>query len=204
MEFFHIFSQDATIVHQWCRQNGLLSTGFPCPVDGCSGDMVLRSLSRGHGGVVFRCSSNRNHTRSSRVHSFFEKSNLLIQDIMLFIKSYLERNSLAQCSLFSGFSYTMTAINCASCIREVHVFKEYFYTDLRHRTLRRVVEIDESLFGRRVKFHRCNPNHGMKVMHFYIYIIYSPPFFPNARKINSNVFIDKIFVLSLKFLNIKF
>ena len=96
--FFHILSQDATIVHQWCRQNGLLSTGFPCSVDGCSGDMVLRSLSRGHGGVVFRCSSNRNHTRSSRVHSIFEKSNLLIQDIMLFIKSYLERNSLAQCS----------------------------------------------------------------------------------------------------------
>ncbi|XP_078329246.1 uncharacterized protein LOC111114334 [Crassostrea virginica] len=45
-------------------------------------------------------------------------------------------------------------------------FKEYFYTDLRHRTLRGVVEIDKSLFGRRVKFHRGNPNLGMKVWIF--------------------------------------
>lgn len=72
--FFHLFSQDDSVVHEWCRQKGLLATGFPCPVDDCSGNMDLRSLSRGHGGVVFRCSSNRNHTRVSRMYSFFEKS----------------------------------------------------------------------------------------------------------------------------------
>jgi hypothetical protein len=33
---------------------------------------------------------NRNHTKPSRTYSFFEKSNLLLQDIMLFIKCYLE------------------------------------------------------------------------------------------------------------------
>lgn len=163
---FHLFSQDDSVVHEWCRQNGLLATSFPCPVDDCSGNMDLRSLSRGHGGVVFRCSSNRNHTRVSRVYSFFEKSNVLLQDILLFIKSYLEKNSLAQCSRFSGFSYTTTAVNWASYIREV--FKEHFYTNLRHRKLRGIVEIDESLFGRRVKFHRGNPNRGMKVTNFKI------------------------------------
>lgn len=72
--FFHLFSQDDSVVHEWCRQKGLLPTGFPCPVDDCSGNMDLRSLSRGHGGVVFKCSINRNHTRVSRMYSFFEKS----------------------------------------------------------------------------------------------------------------------------------
>lgn len=72
--FFHLFSQDDSVVHEWCRQNGPLATGFPCQVDHCSGYMDLRPLSRGHGGVVFRCSSNRNHTRVSRMYSFFEKS----------------------------------------------------------------------------------------------------------------------------------
>lgn len=88
---FHLFSQDKSVVHEWCRKNGLLATGFPCPVDDCSGNMDLRSLSRGHGGVVFRCSRNRNHTRVSNMYSFFEKNNLLLQDILLFIKSYLEQ-----------------------------------------------------------------------------------------------------------------
>lgn len=88
---FHLFSQDNSVVHEWCRQNGLLATGFPCPVDDCSGNMDLRSLSRGHGGVVFRCSKNRNHTGVSSMYSFFEKTNLLLQDILLFIKSYLEQ-----------------------------------------------------------------------------------------------------------------
>lgn len=77
--FFHLFSQDDSVVHEWCRQNGPLATGFPCQVDHCSGYMDLRPLSRGHGGVVFRCSRNKNHTRVSRIYSFFEKSNLLLQ-----------------------------------------------------------------------------------------------------------------------------
>uniref|UniRef100_K1Q106 Uncharacterized protein n=1 Tax=Magallana gigas TaxID=29159 RepID=K1Q106_MAGGI len=32
-------------------------------------------------------------------------------DILLFIKSYLEKNSLAKCLRFSGFSYTTTVVN---------------------------------------------------------------------------------------------
>jgi hypothetical protein len=106
--------------------------------------MKLKTQSRGHGGVVFRCTKDRNHTKSSRTYSFFEKSNVLIQDVMLFIKSYLERNSLLQCARFSGLTYKTTAVNWASYVREI--FKEFFYTDLRHRQLRAVIEIDESLW----------------------------------------------------------
>lgn len=52
-------------------------------------------------------------------------------------------------------------INWASFVREM--FKEYFYRNLRFRKLHGVIEIDESLFGRRVKFHRGNPSRGLKV-----------------------------------------
>ena len=70
--------------------------------------MATNTLSRAPGGMVFRCSVNRTHTRSSRTYSFFDRSNLCLKDKILFIKSYLERNSLAQSARFSGMSYTTT------------------------------------------------------------------------------------------------
>lgn len=108
----------------------------------------------------FRCTVNRRHTKSSRSHSFFDKGNLVFQDIILFIKSYLEKNSLAQCARFIGMAYRSTAVNWASFMREV--FKEYFNNTLRNVKLQGIVEIDESLFGRRVKYHKGNPNRGLK------------------------------------------
>ena len=159
--FFKLFSQNDNDVYKWCQRNGLLATSFPCPVDNCSGVMATNTLSRAPGGMVFRCSVNRTHTKSSRTYSFFDRSNLCLQDIILFIKSYLERNSLAQSARFSGMSYTTTAVNWACFIREM--FKEHFYNDLRHRKFAGTVEIDESLFGRKVKYHKGNPNRGLKV-----------------------------------------
>nr|XP_011443777.2 uncharacterized protein LOC105339761 [Crassostrea gigas] len=119
---------------------------------------------RAPGGSIYRCSKNRDHTRASRTYSFFEKSILLIQDIMLFIKNYLEKCSLSQCARFSGMSYGSTSVNWASFIREI--FKEYFYRNLRFKKLHGIIEIEESLFGRRVKFHRGNPNRGLKIWIF--------------------------------------
>ena len=93
--------------------------------------------------------------------TLFYRSNLCLQDIILFIKSYLERNSLAQSARFSGMSYTTTAVNWACFIWEI--FKEHFYNDLRHRKLSGTVLIDESSFGRKDKYHKGNPNRGLKV-----------------------------------------
>ncbi|XP_061187524.1 uncharacterized protein LOC133195646 [Saccostrea echinata] len=134
-----------------------------CPYN-CDGQMSLKVLARAPGGSIFRCTKKRDHTKSSRTYSFFDKSNLMLQDIMVFIKSYLEKSSLAQCARFSGMAYGTTAVNWASFTREL--FKEYFYTNLRYRKMQGVVEIDESLFGRRVKFHRGNPNCGLKIWIF--------------------------------------
>lgn len=158
--FFYLFTQSEEDVYFWCRQNGLLATSFPCHVDKCTGEMALAALSRAPGGAIFRCTVNRRHTKSSRSHSFIDKSNLVLQDIILFIKSYLEKNSLAQCARFTGMAYRSTAVNWASFMREV--FKEYFNNTLRNVKLQGIVEIDESLFGRRVKYHKGNPNRGLK------------------------------------------
>lgn len=161
--FFTLFTRPEVEVQEWCRTHSLLATIFPCPYDGCEGHRSPKLMARASGGSIYRCSRNRDHTSASRIYSFFEKSNLQIQDIMLFIKSYLDTCSLAQCARFFGMSYGSTAVNYnwASFVREM--FKEYFYRNLRFRKLQGVIEIDESLFGRRVKFHRGNPSRGLKV-----------------------------------------
>lgn len=99
--FFYLFTQSEEDVYFWCRQNGLLATSFPCHVDNCTGEMALAALSRAPGGAIFRCTVNRRHTKSSRSHSFFDKSNLVLQDIILFIKSYPgEEQFGAMCTIY--------------------------------------------------------------------------------------------------------
>lgn len=129
--FFSLFTRQEEEVQEWCRSNGLLATVFPCPYDGCDGQMSPKTMVRAPGCSKYLCSKNRDHTRASRTYSFSEKSNLLIQDIMLFIKNYLDKCSLSQCARFSGMSYGRTSVNWASFIREI--FKEYFYRNLRFK-----------------------------------------------------------------------
>ncbi|XP_045206192.2 uncharacterized protein LOC123558376 [Mercenaria mercenaria] len=115
-------------------------------------------------GATLRCNKNRNHEIAIRTYSFFEASKLCNQDIFMFIKCYLDGLSLSQTSSFTGVHYKSTAVDWASFVREL--FKEHFHRSIRHRKLTGEVEIDESLFGRRVKFHRGNPNKGLKVWVF--------------------------------------
>lgn len=60
--FFHLFTQSDVDVYFWCRQNGLLTTSFPCHVENCTGEMTLAAFSRAPGGAIFRCIVNRRHT----------------------------------------------------------------------------------------------------------------------------------------------
>jgi hypothetical protein len=56
---------------------------------------------------------------------FFDRSNLMLQDIMVFLKSYIEKYNLAQCAKFAAMAYGSTAVNWGSFTREL--FKEHFY-----------------------------------------------------------------------------
>ena len=149
----------------WCREHNLIANTVLCSTQTggtkCGGTMDLNAYSGRAGGAVFRCRTNRNHEKPFRTNSFFKTSNLKIQDIMLFVRSYLDKCTLLQCSIFCGLAYGTTAVNWASFIREL--FKEHFHRNTKGKKLQGEIEIDESLFGRRVKYRRGNPNAGLKV-----------------------------------------
>lgn len=170
--FFRLFMSNETDVNDWCRRNGLLVSRLPCTSkkqngrrssegEKCDGIMVLKESACRTGGEILRCQKNRNHQKAMRVNSFFEGSTLTIPDCMLFIKCYLDKLSLLQCSKFVGIAYGSTAVNWGSFVREV--FKEHFHRNTRMKKLSGIVELDESLFGKRTKYHRGNPHGGMKV-----------------------------------------
>lgn len=107
--FFRLFMSTETEVNDWCRRNGLLVSRLPCTSkkqngrrssegEKCDGIMVLKESACRTGGEILRCQKNRNHQKAMRVNSFFEGSTLTIPDCMLFIKCYLDKLSLLQCS----------------------------------------------------------------------------------------------------------
>ncbi len=162
--FFHLFMQDDDVVQSWMREQNLLATHIRCSI--CNDGTVcsLRKRSKATDGVSFRCPVNPSHEYSMRKFTWFEKSQLRIQDIMLFNQKYLEGCTLKQCSLDSGIAYKSTAVDWASFVREL--FKENFARNIKELQLSGEIELDESLFGRKVKYHRGNPTVGTKVWVF--------------------------------------
>lgn len=89
----------------------ILATSFACYAENCTGEMTPAALSRALGGVIFRCSVNRQHTKSSRSYSFCDRSNLVLQDIILFIKSYLDKNSWPNVHVFLALLTNQPPLN---------------------------------------------------------------------------------------------
>ena len=75
-----------------------------------------------------------------------------LQDLLLFSKQYLDSMSLNKCGISSGISESHSACDWAKKMREVMV--EYFWRHHRDDKFSGIVEIDESLFGRKVKHHK--------------------------------------------------
>lgn len=125
----------------------LLLTVVPCPVNDCSRCLDLRSLSRGHGGL-----------QMFKEQEAYQKSNLLLEDILLFIKSYLERNSLVQCSRFFRFFLHK---NCRKLglLHPLSVQRAFLYESAQSQ-IEGNCKIDKSLFDRRIKFESKPWNEG--------------------------------------------
>ena len=162
--FYNVFLNEEEVGHQWCRDNGLLALSLPCNTDSCDGQAVLRRRKGYVANESFRCNKNVSHERQTREYSLFEAAKIPTNDVMLFIKSYLEGNTLRQCATFAGISYGSSAVEWAVSVCDL--FKDHFRRNVVHETLSGDIEIDESLFGRRVKYHRGNPNVGVKVWIF--------------------------------------
>ena len=109
----------------------------------------------------------KNHETSVRRFSFFEKSHLRCQDCFEFGLCFFQDKTLNKCAKNSGNSYGGTAVEWATFHSEI--VKEYIHTVMPNIMFQGDVEIDKSLLWRRCKYHRRNPNVGIKVWDFWQY-----------------------------------
>ena len=158
MELSFSFYIWVDVVYSWLRKNGLLASDFTCH---CGKEAKLNKRNRLKDGYTFRCGSQ--HEFTMRKNSFFEKSSYNIRDLIFFIKYYIEGHSLHQCALNTGMDYRPTAVNWASYIREL--FCQYVFDTYERITFDGEVEIDESIFGRKVKYHKGQPR-GLRIWIF--------------------------------------
>jgi len=157
---FTLFNQENSVVTSWCMRNGFLHGETPCDRPGCSGHLKPAKRTKQIDGATLRCTKNRDHEMSIRKKTIFERSKLTLQDAFMFTKTYLDWSSLLQCLKFSGVAYGSTALDWGSFVREVR--KEFYHRNLKNRKLSGQVEIDESLFGRKIKYNRGNRSKGLR------------------------------------------
>jgi len=73
-------------------------------------------------------------------------------DVIHFLISYMEEQSLWRCSQIAGVKYGSRAVDWASFCRDL--FTEYYVQHVRNQQFSEEVKTDESLFGSRTKYHR--------------------------------------------------
>jgi len=78
--------------------------------------------------------------------------------------TYAEGQSLWKCSRAAGIGYGSTAVDWGSFCRDL--FMEYYVREIKDVKFNGEVEMDESLFGRRTKYHWGDPR-GLKVWIFW-------------------------------------
>ena len=113
LNFSWPFMSEETKVNELCRRNSLFATSKKMAkksFDGqqCDGTMILKSSAARTGGQILRCMKIRNHQAMTVI---IQGSTLTISDCMLFIKSYLDKLTLLQCSRFEVIAYISTAVN---------------------------------------------------------------------------------------------
>ncbi len=159
--FHGLFLQNTPLIIIWLRKNGLLLKTFRCPK--CDKDCHSCLRSRNIDGLTFRCPVLR-HEYSIRKFSFFERSHFDFADIFQFIKCFLDGLTLKKCARFSGLDYKRTAVDWANFVRDL--FQQWVEDHYPTVSFTGEVEIDESLFGRKCKYHRGNSSVSIKVWIF--------------------------------------
>ena len=166
--FYALFGdENSKNIIEWMQTNGLLLKDAECQK--CDSPCSLYKRTKCIDGYQFRCRNNKNHEISVRKFSFFERSKLDLRDIVNFIRTYLYGHNLSQCANLAGIHYKSTAVDWASFVREVMV--EYVSSTVSTLKFTGTVEIDESLFGRKHKYHRGKST-GMYII---VYINVSAP-----------------------------
>ena len=134
---------------QWLWSNNLLldPSTFPCPK--CNSGLVwYKKSGRPYG--ILQCSQG--HALSVLHNSFFSNSQIPLPDHFMFMREFVYGSSLKKCCRDSGISYTCAGVTWASYYRDI--FIQDVFEQLKVVKLRGVEEIDESLFGNKIKYHR--------------------------------------------------
>ena len=152
--FYKLMTSDDAVVYQWLRNNNLLVSELTCLA--CGADCTLRVRSAALDGFAWRCDSNRDHEYSVRKFSYFERRHYNIRDICQFLYSFLQGKTLLMCAREGGIDYKKSAGDWINFARDL--FKAYVTDTMFHMKFSGTVEIDESIFGHKVKYHRGNPN----------------------------------------------
>ena len=132
----------------WLRNNELLASSLHC--DKCEEACTINKRTGQPNRQSFRCKKNKNCEFSIKKGSFFELTKYSLHDIMIFIRYYIHGMNMLKCCLYSGVTYGPTSVEYCVFIREI--FQEYVYRMLQTEKLSGVIEIDESAFGRKIKY----------------------------------------------------
>ena len=147
--YYLLSSPDSELII-WLQENHLLAQNFDCLR--CGEKMTLSSRPKNNPPYAWRC--RKAHEISASHFSIFANSHHPIQDTIVFFTTLLNKNSLRLASTFSGFHYNSTAVRFGSLFR--NLFKEWVLSNILEPPMifTNRVEIDESLFGRKTKYHR--------------------------------------------------
>ena len=160
--FHSLLLKDNLIFFAWLRRQGLLASplNYKCP----------KCIQEGHSGTVsvsknslkLRC-KEKNHGNSYKVNSFFENCQHDIHDLMLYIRCLLNGMPMYRSCMCTEVSYGSVSCKWASRMRSI--MKNYFVNTIQNTKLSGIIEIDESLLGRKQKHFR-GLNLGMHVWIF--------------------------------------
>ena len=112
---FSLLLSDNAIVIQWLQKVGLLASNVKC--DRCDVDCRLSVRERAIDGFVWRCPAR--HEISVRRHSFFRPVTSSHPDVINFLISYAEGQSLWNCAQAAGIGYGSTAVDWGSFCRDL-------------------------------------------------------------------------------------
>ncbi len=161
--FHGFFAQKSSIWIMWMMMQGVIHATMRCQhmVNHklqliCGNECSLQSRSAKIDGMTWRCKKDSNHETTIRYGSFFNGFKHTIPDILEFIKCYLDSLTMKKCASFSNVHYKSTAVYWCSYIRDLFVQYVYEYVIKDEMKLSGIVEIDESHFGKKCKYHCGN------------------------------------------------
>ena len=152
--FYRVVTMGPRQIVMWLQKEKLLKLIDRCPK--CGSSVKLNNRESSLDGCSYRCNGKSKHETGVRYGSFFHAFKLPLGDVLNFIRDYVLGLSIRKCSEHINCSYGTTAIRYGLLIREIMMQFCYdtYFGDTDYMQLPGPVEVDESVFGRKTKYHK--------------------------------------------------